>query len=374
MLQFPDTVYATLSKRFHRQRSHWLCDQGIWPLSINLGLPKEQDAARGTELIRAWITAWENWRGNGEIIWCDRQWRHLGTQWLPSCLLFANPTAVADYIGEGTAWRRAYERYQALSAHWPELARALTQYFMVLANYSATEIAKLRAVLNWLIENPNSNLYPRQLPIVGVDSKWLEEHKTLIDSLLIAILGKSISLRPFPQLLRLRLLDPSLRQHFGGLSDITVPLEELSKLDLSLQQIYIVENLQTGLAFADLKNSVVIMGLGYHVNSLGQLPWLMDAQCLYWGDLDTHGFAILNRARTYLPHLRSILMDEDTLHQHAALWVTEKKQHTAEQLPLLTATEQILYQKLKTNYWGINIRLEQERILWNYAWQKIAFR
>jgi len=42
------------------------------------------------------------------------------------------------------------------------------------------------------------------------------------------------------------------------------------------------------------------MRLGYAVDVLGQLPWLQEAQCIYWGDIDTHGFAILNRARTYI--------------------------------------------------------------------------
>ncbi len=62
-------------------------------------------------------------------------------------------------------------------------------------------------------------------------------------------------------------------------------------------------------------------------------------------------------------------MDESTLLAHQSLWVNEKKQHAAVNLPLLTPAEQTIYQQLKQQYWGINIRLEQERINWEYAWR-----
>jgi hypothetical protein len=87
--------------------------------------------------------------------------------------------------------------------------------------------------------------------------------------------------------------------------------------------------------------------------------------------LDTHGFAILNRARNYLPELKSVLMDEETLRSHHDLWVEEKDQHSAETLPLLTDFEQAVYQVIKRNAWGQNVRLEQERIAWDVAWKAL---
>jgi hypothetical protein len=93
--------------------------------------------------------------------------------------------------------------------------------------------------------------------------------------------------------------------------------------------------------------------------------------CIYWGDLDTHGFAILHRARSYLPNLQSILMDEDTLLRHRSLWVEEKEQHPNAELTLLTKAEQAVYLGLKQQRWGQNVRLEQERIAWDYAWKAL---
>jgi len=63
----------------------------------------------------------------------------------------------------------------------------------------------------------------------------------------------------------------------------------------------------------------------------------------------THGFAIFSRARSYLPELQTLMMDEATLLSHKPLWGEEGDSHPAELLPDLRASEQLLYKKLKKN-------------------------
>jgi hypothetical protein len=64
-------------------------------------------------------------------------------------------------------------------------------------------------------------------------------------------------------------------------------------------------------------------------------------------------------------------MDEATLLCYKTLWAEEKRQHNAESLPHLNAGEQAVYRGLKTGKWGHHVRLEQERIPWDYAWKVI---
>lgn len=78
---------------------------------------------------------------------------------------------------------------------------------------------------------------------------------------------------------------------------------------LPTQCAFIVENIQTALAFGEVPGAVVIMGLGYGVGMLSQMKWLQTIEVVYWGDIDTHGFAILNRARAHLSHIRLIPTD-----------------------------------------------------------------
>jgi hypothetical protein len=132
--------------------------------------------------------------------------------------------------------------------------------------------------------------------------------------------------------------------------------------------VVIVENLQTGLALGDLESAIVIMGLGYCVNVIARLPWIGQATTFYWGDIDTHGFAILSRARSYLPHLQSMMMEKSVLLRHRDLWVEEKEQHGADSLLNLTEEELDVYRNLKQQSWGFHLRLEQERIPWPEAW------
>lgn len=392
-MKFPDDVQKELKHRFKNRHREWIeasgepeqLEDSAWPLEVNLGIPTENQALEQVEGVRAWVSAWQSWNGVGSLSWRERRWRKLGAQPVPEKLLLSGPGEVAQWIGEADRWDQAQQRYRDLIGRWPQLSGKLPRYFAILADYSEADYRRLINMVAWIEKNPASNLYPRQLPVSGLDSKWLEKRKGLLAHIVDAVQGRSTiegnvptsdfygrcGLKAPPQLIRLRILDESLRQRVGGLNDISAPWGQLAELDLPVSNIFIVENLQTGLGFDDLPGSVVIMQLGYGVDVLGRLPWVAKAHCVYWGDLDTHGFAILNRARSYLPELKSVLMDEATLRSYQDLWVEEKDQHAVEALPLLTDAEQAVYQAIKCNALGQNVRLEQERIAWDVAWKTL---
>lgn len=382
-MKLPEDVRQTLVRRFQSKHREWLigdAGESQWPLEVTLGVPTEQAALRQVDGVRAWVSAWQGWQGIGTLSWCERRWKALGVQRLPEKLALRGPEDVAMWIGESARWERAQSRYQALIARWPVLAQQLPRYFDVLADYSDTDYQRLADMLDWIASHPNSNLYSRQLPVSGLDSKWLDGRKGLLTDLVAAIQEDSSSdldfyqrcgLKAPPLLVRMRVLDQALRAHIGGVGDITAPVDDLAGVSWPVSHVFIVENLQTGLAMSDMPGAVVFMRLGYNVDVLARLPWLASAKCIYWGDLDTHGFAILHRARSYIPELQSVLMDEETLLLHKALWVDEAAQHSAAELTLLTKDEQKLYRDLKQQRWGQNVRLEQERTDWAAAWKAL---
>jgi hypothetical protein len=108
-------------------------------------------------------------------------------------------------------------------------------------------------------------------------------------------------------------------------------------------------------------NSIAIFGEGFGVTVLDQIPWLNGCELVYWGDIDTHGFAILNRLRLRVPTVRSILMDRQTLLDHLDNVVVEARQ-TKEPLDALSDGEAQLYGDLIEDRFGHLVRLEQERI------------
>ena len=390
-MKYPDNITELLKHKFKNKHKEWLKATvnenalAEYSLEINLGIPTEQDALKQPEGVRAWISAWKSWHNinacHGTLVWNERRWRSLGTQSVPEKLILINFDIVAAWIGESERWTRAVGRFKLLVRLWTALLNVLPKHFNVLADYNDSDFLNLCEVLSWLYLNPNSNLYIRQIPVAGIDSKWLESRKKLVAELIAAIKNnvsddhdffKLSGLKQQPQLIRLRILDPDLRNKIAGLGDISAPLEEIINLEIAPKTVFIVENIQTALAFDDIKNSIVIMGLGYGVDVLEKIKCLHNARCIYWGDIDTHGFAILNRARYYLPNLETILMDKNTLLNHQELWAEEKDQHASTELPLLTNDELMLFQSLKNNVWGHHVRLEQERIHWNEVQAALA--
>lgn len=88
------------------------------------------------------------------------------------------------------------------------------------------------------------------------------------------------------------------------------------------------------------------------------------------GDLDTHGFRILDELRAVNPHVVSVLMDEATQLEHRDVWGSEPHPSTAA-LTRLTEAESALYQALGNGTPGPAVRLEQELIRWDWALERL---
>ncbi|MBS0347738.1 MAG: hypothetical protein JSR69_14920 [Proteobacteria bacterium] len=371
----PDAARDFLVRRFNNQHQNWLAGEGAWPLKVNLGVPTEKDITDDVAAVRAWASAWLSRTGPGELMFEERQFARLGRHRLPVSLTLPDAAAVAACVGQLRRWEIATQRCQQMRERWPDMGvRALATRFDVLADYSAVDFERLVSLLAWLNANRASGLYLRQIPVEGVDTKWLEKRTGLVAGLLRSLRELSeeesdfyrlFGLRKPAHRVRIRALCPALRQAIGGLCDIEAPVAEIAALPISPRAVVVVENLETGLALPDLPDTMVVMGLGNAVGAVGAFPWLVGAEAvLYWGDIDTHGFAILNRARRAVPHLRSVLMDEETLLSHRSLWVEEAAQCPNVPLDALTAEEQSVYENLRASAWGPRIRMEQERLGW----------
>jgi hypothetical protein len=370
----PDAVRDFLVRRFNNQHQAWLAGEGTWPLQISLGTPTEKDATEDTSIVRAWVSSWASWKNVGEVSREVRKWARLGSQELPVALTVLNAGDVAELVGQAPRWSRAKERYAQMTGMWPQLTEgcSLAARFNVLADYAEVDFNRLIALLDWLVQNPASHIYLRQLPVEGLDTKWAEQRVGVITGLLKDIKQEKGDgsfheicglLRP-PHRVRIRLLCPELRKFVGGLQDFEAPIEDLAVLKIRPTAAVIVENLDTGMALPDIAGTVGIMKLGNAVSTLALVPWLQDIHVVYWGDIDTHGFAILDRARKAIPLLRSVLMDEDTTLRYKNLWSTEPAQTSNFALEHLEGHELAVYTALKSNTWGVKVRLEQERLPW----------
>lgn len=377
----PEQVKDWLVRRYNNQHRVWLEGGGEWPLTVALGVPSEADVAADLSGVRAWVESWGAWTGPGELQKQDRQWARLGSQTLPAVIALSGPEQVSAWCGQERRWKRAKARNDAMLARWDQLKGrpGLARYFDVLADYSDIDFDRLLAALSWFLACPNSGLYIRQLPVAGVDTKWVEKRTGLITELLGLLRGtigsidfyEATGLRRLPHRIRMRVLCPELRREVGGLRDFEAPVGDLVPLSLRPRAVLVVENHESGVALPDLPGVVAFVGLGNSVSTLSGLPWLVGVPAVYWGDIDTHGLAILSRARRALPGLRSVLMDDMTLQMFKDLAVAEPAQHVEAELAELTIEERSLFLGLRAGSWGTKLRLEQERIPWAHAVQAV---
>lgn len=242
------------------------------------------------------------------------------------------------------------------------------------------EWRRLLEIVAWLKTHPRPDVYLRQVDIQGVHSKFIEAYRSVLVELLDIVLPPEVidstasgvsqfarryGFRDKPARIRFRVLDPehALLPFLDGnlVQDITLDAESFARLDPKVSRVFITENEINFLAFPQVRASLVIFGAGYGFDVLSKAEWLSRCCIHYWGDIDTHGFAILDQLRYRFDHVESFLMDRTVLLAFESQWGEEEKQ-TLRDLPRLNREERALYDDLRDNRIRKNLRLEQERI------------
>lgn len=352
----------------------WLSGAGAWPLTLALGPPSQKEALSEWARFVAWRDGWVV--SGAAVSSVNRAWPSLGgAQILPTHASFDGPEALAQFLGAQTfaAWRQGRARLLAWQAHWPGSVPG-GRGLRWLIEASEDDFTRMTAMVGWMQENPSADLFIRQVPIPGIDTKWAERRSAVALELLqsLAKAGALVS-GAFKQdrlRVRMRLLDPRLRAAVGGLDDVSAPIGSISALSLPVRCAVIVENLQTFLAFDDIPGVALFFGQGFGARSLSGITWLRTLPILYWGDIDTAGFEILSAVRSELPNATSFGMDDATLLANRGLCVPDPKQRRAE-LSRLTDAEHATYQRLLDHGEFAGMRLEQERLAWHQHWPGI---
>jgi hypothetical protein len=349
--------------------------------------PNAADVRGGLDAVMRWTSAWSaiGADSGARVVRETRQMRDIGTQTMPVRVEFDSPRAVAAFCGEAAPWDRVVRRRGRLHQVWPKLAECagVGRLYEWLEQSDDEGVERLIAVTAWFVDNPNSGLYLRQLPVTGVDTKWIEAgQRRAIGVLLGLVRGNEVSgseaerdflracgLRAPASRVRVMVLDERLRSHVGGMRDIQGPVAELARLNWTPRSTLFIENLTSAHCLPDLDATVAVVSLGRAVSVAAELPWIHASSTLYWGDIDSDGLEILSLARGAFPGIRSVLMDRETLLRYRSRWVPEKEANPLANRSLLSPEERELYEALLANHWqgwksSKGVRLEQERLDW----------
>ena len=350
--------------------------ESVFPRRLALKGPDSRALGERFSEVRDWIAGLVANEGLYRIEWRSVNHRVLGANRIPSAIWIDTLEQALGLIGK----HRAAERFAGMVERTRETRAELIPWLAkrpLRALALAEEWPQLLAIVDWLSKHPRPEVYLRQVDLPGVHTKLIEGHRAVLAELFDLVLPEEAidathtgafgfcrryGFLDKPARVRFRMLDPTVRLlPMASDQDITLTQAAFSSLAPPVTTVFITENEINFLAFPNVRDSMVIFGAGYGFANLVAAHWLQEKNILYWGDIDTHGFAILNQLRGFFPHTVSFLMDRETLLAHRQFWGSEPQPQTGDLLRL-TTEEQALYDQLRQHTWGVSVRLEQEKI------------
>lgn len=349
-------------------------DSGYFPRQLSCKKPTSDDLSSRFKEVRQWITLMTQIDGKGyRLEWREVRHRVIGLNRLPARIWIDSASEAIKILGMQKRADCFQHLFQHIVTAQPALRGWLIKYPLRVLEQ---DWPRLLAIIAWLQNNPRPDVYLRQIDIPGINSKFIEQHRGILTELLdLTLPPEAIDLQSQGVLQFNRRFGFSdkpqrVRYRLAGL-DREIESREFASLNLAISSVFVIENEISFLTFPVPEGGVVIFGRGYGFDMLAPVLWLRHKKVYYWGDIDTHGFAILSQFRQLFPHTQSFLMDENTLLTHRSSWVGESKP-CLRQLSGLTEHEQRLYLMLMHNRFGERIRLEQEHISTRWVQQAMG--
>ncbi|MEE9905563.1 MAG: hypothetical protein K4305_09095 [Chlorobium sp.] len=351
-------------------------DDELFPRRLTLKGPDSRQLSESFSDVRDWIAQLSGSAKHYRIVWRTLNHRVLGVNEIPAEIWIDSIDDALAFIGKVRDAERFADLLSLTRETKPELIPWLRKRPLRTLELAGSW-PKLLQIVAWLQMHPRPDIYLRQIDLPGVHSKFIEVHRGVLGELFdLALQSSAIDagasgaagfcrrygFRDKPLRVRFRILDPELALlPVNADQDIALTEAAFAGLDLAVETVFITENEINFLAFPPVSRSMVIFGAGYGFENLATAHWLHERKIHYWGDIDTHGFAILNQLRRFFPEAISLLMDKETLLAHRPLWGVEPSPETVE-LTRLTSEEFSLYDDLRSDSLGERVRLEQERI------------
>jgi hypothetical protein len=336
-------------------------------------LNKLSDYKQSIELLKS--NSKENKKAGYTLHTTERQFDKIGSQSVPEKITIESISDYLQVTGKEKEYQIFLKNFSIIISELPSLLEWVkANPTKMIEHETWNETLK---VCKFFMATPKPKLYVRQLPI-DIHTKYIFNNRGIVESLLEFLIPEHINtgetkfesrfnLKYSEHLVRIRFLDTRLSP-LDNVTDISLTISEFMNFNLHCDSIFVTENLMNFLTLPSLERTIAIWsGGGFNVSHLQNIQWLRTKQFYYWGDIDAHGFQILNQFRMYFPNTISIMMDEETLSNFAS---AAGQKAANQNLKHLLESELELYNHLQAN----NIRLEQEKITHAYALNKIKIK
>ncbi len=411
----PEDVKSILKSRYWQNRSRLkklLLGGEEFPISLPLKPPRGNTALDNINHFQVFISSWKIFLasqisqtdvGNEKcsndvqnkirVVWKEQNFRLLSQQQIPTHIQIPDIVSLAHLLGEDEAhqlseWQSkiAYvinslaSKANCQSSHSQHtedkknLFDALVDSLDSIEKLSNSDLELLVVVIPQLRKGMGKGCYLRELPIIYVDTKFVEKNKRIIESITAAIIDRTVNAagllnwlkceeKPKDWLL-IKPLCPISREALGGIPLLRISCDTLTGFELPAMNILVVENEQSCLSLGQFRNTIAISGGGKNIEFLSA-TWLKNKNVGYWGDIDSEGLKILSDARSQFGGLTPLMMDEKTVLVFEERMVPEPE--SVFKVPCsLTGDELTLFNNLRSKKYK-DSRLEQERLPRDYV-------
>jgi hypothetical protein len=367
----PDQVTADVGRRLKTSWNSHLepAPDPAWPHRFALGEPSKVELEQQFETYQQLSLTLRSWASANDLgIASSTRLVHGTSQPMPTHITVTDVDAAARLCG--TEWTarlaRGRARLAELCAHG--FSGDLTRVIRDIDAYSDLDFTLLCSTADWFRQHGDTarGLTPRQVPVPGLQAKWLNNRHALIASL--AGLPELGLARPHPPRIHFTYLDPGHRAAGGRRHDSTSVGDTMTPA-YTPTVVIITENKDTAIGFPPVPCGISVEGAGTGGSTPAAVDWLRSSPTIiYWGDLDADGLTILNQYREAGLKVASILMDTATYDAYAEFGTNYDAKgnpiKVAARRPLakLTDSERELYERLTDPDWTGYRRVEQERI------------
>lgn len=366
----PAALLSDIARRLERTwAAHLSGEEVAWPHRFSLGATTKATLESGWQsTYQPLIRTWQHWeRDRAAVVHVESKRVYTTIQQVPVAVSVHSIEDAVSLVGNGWPERlpQAAERLRRIDDRFPGVSDRARLLRRIVA-YSDVDFALLLQAADWFTTHHGEGFTPRQVPIPGVHAKWLNTHQPDI----LALTGRdTLGLLPrHPARIHFTYLDPDYRAT-GARHHDSATVGDPFTPPYPPQVVVISENKDTAIHFPALPGGIAVEGAGYGGGTAAAFGWITAAPRLYyWGDIDAHGYEILNGFRDAGVPVVSILMDLPTYDEFEPYGTNIDASSrpltvsTPKSLPRLTGEERAVYERLTAPEWHKHRRIEQERI------------
>lgn len=369
---------ADIERQIHRHvEERWAEDVAAevtgektwWPRQYALGRPDAATVADEYDDLIDLVDRWRTWASTHGAAVVESNIRIEGVTYPILSHVLVPSLDVAARVA-GTRWaprlRHAREYCSLIDTRFRYRRNVISKIVRAVVDWAPVDVDLLVRAASWFEESPISGLSPRQVPLEGFHTKWLESRRAVVARL--AGLDDLGLLPPHPARIHFTYLDT---QHIeaGGRKHDSATVGDAFTPAYPPHLVVICENKDTAIYFPEMPDAIAVEGAGSGAAAFAAFSWLRDAPLVvYWGDMDADGLRILAQFRTAGISAESLFMDVPTYERWEAFGTNTDKRGdaiSADSRPApahLEHHERALYELLNDSTSARYRRVEQERI------------